>query len=54
MGIYAAFLLGGVGGALLSRLRIVDRKGFPFGPFMFVGALAGLLVGDWVAGLTTM
>ena len=35
-------------------LRIVDRKGFPFGPFMFVGALAGLLVGDWVAGLTTM
>ena len=54
VGIYAAFLLGGVGGALLSRLRIVDRKGFPFGPFMFVGALAGLLVGDWVAGLTTM
>ena len=37
VGIYAAFLLGGVGGALLSRLRIVDRKGFPFGPFMFVG-----------------
>ena len=27
--------------ALLSLLRIVDRKGFPFGPFMLVGALVG-------------
>ena len=51
---YAAFLLGGVGGGLLSMLRIVHRKGFPFGPFMFVGALVGLLFGDWVAGLTTL
>lgn len=54
VGVYAAFLLGGVGGGLLSLLRIVHRKGFPFGPFMFVGALVGLLFGDWVAGLTTM
>ena len=54
VGVYAAFLLGGVGGGLLSMLRIVHRKGFPFGPFMFVGALVGLLFGDWVAGLTTL
>ena len=46
---YAGFLLGGVGGALLSMLRIVHRKRFPFGPFMLVGAMVGLLVGDWLA-----
>lgn len=53
IGIYAAFLLGGVGGGLLSLLRLVERKGFPFGPFMLIGALVGLLTGDWLAGLVT-
>jgi len=53
VGVYAAFLLGGIGGALLSLLRIVHRKNVPFGPFMLVGALAGLLVGDWLGGLTS-
>jgi len=53
VGVYAGFLLGGVGGALLSVLRIVHRKNVPFGPFMLVGALAGLLLGDWLGGLTT-
>ena len=52
IGVYAGFLLGGLGGALLAMLRIVDRKGVPFGPFMLVGAVLGLLIGDWVAGLT--
>jgi leader peptidase (prepilin peptidase)/N-methyltransferase len=47
-GIYGAFLVGGLGGALLSVLRIVDRKRFPFGPFMLVAALAAVAVGPWV------
>jgi leader peptidase (prepilin peptidase)/N-methyltransferase len=48
-GIYGAFLLGGVGGALLSLLRIVDRKRFPFGPFMLVAAVVAVALGPWVA-----
>ncbi|MGH3445598.1 MAG: prepilin peptidase, partial [Nocardioidaceae bacterium] len=48
-GVYAGFLLGGVGGLLLSVLRLVDRKAYPFGPFMLVGAVVGVLVGPWVA-----
>jgi leader peptidase (prepilin peptidase)/N-methyltransferase len=47
-GIYGAFLIGGLGGALLSVLRIVDRKRFPFGPFMLVAALLAVAVGPWV------
>ncbi len=46
VGVYAGFLLGGVLGGLLSVLRIVERKGFPFGPFMLLGALVGLLWGE--------
>jgi leader peptidase (prepilin peptidase)/N-methyltransferase len=50
-GMYAGFLLGGLGGALLSLLRIVDRKRYPFGPFMLLGALVGVVLGqpfgDW-------
>lgn len=53
VGVYAGFLLGGVGGALLTLLRVVHRKHVPFGPFMLVGALAGLLTGDWLGSLTT-
>lgn len=48
-GVYAAFLIGGVGGFLLSALRIVDRKAYPFGPFMLVGALVGVLAGPALA-----
>jgi leader peptidase (prepilin peptidase)/N-methyltransferase len=48
-GVYAGFLLGGVGGFLLAALRIVDRKAYPFGPFMLVGALVGVLTGPYVA-----
>ena len=53
VGVYAGFLLGGVGGALLTMLRVVHRKHVPFGPFMLVGAVLGLLVGDWLGSLTT-
>lgn len=48
-GIYGAFLVGGLGGAVLSLLRIVDRKRFPFGPFMLVAALLAVALGPWVA-----
>jgi leader peptidase (prepilin peptidase)/N-methyltransferase len=48
-GVYAGFLLGGVGGLLLSLLRIVERKAYPFGPFMLVGAVVGVLAGPYVA-----
>jgi leader peptidase (prepilin peptidase)/N-methyltransferase len=46
VGVYAGFLLGGVIGGLLSLARIVERKGFPFGPFMLLGAVVGLVWGD--------
>lgn len=53
-GLYAGFLLGGVGGGLLVLFRIVKRRHFPFGPFMLLGALVGLIWGpvlaDWYAG----
>jgi leader peptidase (prepilin peptidase)/N-methyltransferase len=45
IGLYAGFLLGGLGGGLLSVLKVVERKAFPFGPFMVLGALGGLLWG---------
>lgn len=51
VGVYAGFLLGALGGFLLALLRIVDRKRYPFGPFMIVGAVVGVLtgplVGEW-------
>ncbi len=54
VGLFAGFFLGGIGGALLSALRIVERKAYPFGPFMLVGALVGVLWGeriaDWYVG----
>lgn len=49
VGIYAGFLLGGLGGGLLSLLRVVERKSYPFGPFMFVGAVVGVVWGETVA-----
>jgi leader peptidase (prepilin peptidase)/N-methyltransferase len=54
VGLYAGFLLGGVIGGLLSVLKVVERKGFPFGPFMLLGAVVGLLWGaDLWSGLVT-
>ncbi len=51
VGLFAAFLLGGLGGGLLSVLRIVDRKSYPFGPFMLLGAVVGVLAGAELAAL---
>ncbi len=53
VGVYAGFLLGGIGGTLLSVLRLVDRRAYPFGPFMLLGALVGVVTGGWFAGLYT-
>lgn len=43
LGMYTGFLLGGVGGLLLSLVRLFHRKHYPFGPFMVVGAFLGLV-----------
>jgi leader peptidase (prepilin peptidase) / N-methyltransferase len=51
VGIYGGFLLGGVLGGLLSLLRRVDRKGYPFGPFMLLGAWVGVVFGQPVMSL---
>lgn len=51
VGLYAGFLIGGIGGVLLSRLGVVDKKHYPFGPFMVVGALVGLFFGREIVEL---
>ncbi len=43
---YASFLLGGVIGGVLALLKVVDRRGYPFGPFMLVGVVLGVLAAD--------
>jgi leader peptidase (prepilin peptidase) / N-methyltransferase len=48
LGVYAGFLIGGVGGLVLSAARLVDRRAYPFGPFMLLGALVGVLFGGEV------
>ncbi len=50
VGIYAGFLLGAVGGALLVLAGVVDRRGYPFGPFMLAGTWLGVLTSPWTAG----
>jgi leader peptidase (prepilin peptidase)/N-methyltransferase len=50
VGMYAAFLFGALGGGLLALARKVDRKGYPFGPFMVLGAWFGVVSGPWLAG----
>ena len=48
VGIYGGFILGGVVGGLLALLRRVDRSGYPYGPFMLLGALLGVVLGPWI------
>lgn len=52
VGVYTGFLVFGLPGLLLALLRwdrSLLRTAFPFGPFMLVGALLGLLLGPWLA-----
>ena len=44
VGIGAGLILGGVGGGLLSL--VTRRRDYPFGPFMLVGALVGVVAGQ--------
>jgi leader peptidase (prepilin peptidase)/N-methyltransferase len=47
VGSFSAFLLGGVFAVVLLASRRVTRKGgIPFGPWMLVGAWAGIFAGD--------
>lgn len=55
LGGFLGFLLGGVvGGLLLMTKRATRKTGIPFGPFMILGALVAVLVGEpliqWYAG----
>ncbi len=48
VGLYAGFLVFGLPGlalAVVRRDRAMLRKGYPFGPFMILGALVGVLWG---------
>ena len=50
-GLYAGFLLGGVASAVLVLLRRANLKTqLPFGPFMMLGALVGLVWGHSLSG----
>lgn len=47
LGLYGGFFLGAVIGVVLTAAKVLKRKQlFPFGPFMLVGALIGVLAGQ--------
>ncbi len=50
-GVWVGFLLGGVGGILLAALRLVQKRALPFGPFMLLGSVVGLLAGEQAMAL---
>jgi len=41
VGMYAGFILGAVLGLVFARLKIIEAKGYAFGPFMVAGAIIG-------------
>lgn len=45
VGLYATFLVGPLGGLVLVLLRRATKRRYPFGPFMLIGALIGVLAG---------
>jgi leader peptidase (prepilin peptidase)/N-methyltransferase len=52
VGLYSGFLVFGLPGLLLAiarRDRSLLRSAFPFGPFMVLGALVGVVAGPWLA-----
>ena len=52
VGVYAGFLLGALVGGVLAVAKVLDRKSYPFGPFMLVGAATGVLLGPWLASVS--
>lgn len=54
VGAFAGFLTGGLYGGILLATRKAGRKSaIPFGPFMLLGALIGILFGHYLAHLYT-
>jgi leader peptidase (prepilin peptidase)/N-methyltransferase len=52
VGGFAGFLFGAVAGiVVIATGRGTRRSALPFGPFMILGAAAGITVGGWVGGL---
>jgi leader peptidase (prepilin peptidase) / N-methyltransferase len=53
--LYAGLLVGAVVGTVLVLTRLVRGRSYPFGPFMLVGAVVGLVwgrhLGGWYASL---
>jgi leader peptidase (prepilin peptidase)/N-methyltransferase len=45
VGAMSGLVLGAVGGVLLSVLKVIDRKHNPFGPWMLIGGLVGIVCG---------
>lgn len=46
LGGWSGFLLGGVGGVVLVALKVIDKRHNPFGPWMLIGALVGIVAGS--------
>lgn len=44
LGLYTGFVLGGVAGLVLSRLKVFHHRHSPFGPHMVIGALLGVVI----------
>lgn len=49
IGVYAGFLLGALVGSALALAKVVDRRSYPFGPFMLVGTWVGVVTGPLTA-----
>jgi leader peptidase (prepilin peptidase)/N-methyltransferase len=62
LGLYTGFLLGGVVGLVLSRLRVFHHRHSPFGPHMVIGAFLAVVVptqltaayGAVIGGITSL
>ena len=52
VGVYAGFLLGALIGGVLAVAKVIDRKSYPFGPFMLVGAALGVLLGPLLGSVS--
>jgi leader peptidase (prepilin peptidase) / N-methyltransferase len=44
LGLYTGFVLGGVAGLVLSRMRVFHHRHSPFGPHMVIGSLLGVVI----------
>lgn len=43
LGLYTGFVIGGVAGLVLSRMRVFHHRHSPFGPHMVIGAFLGVV-----------